>query len=580
MGPDRGQTEPENIRGEPELVMIVEPDVELRARPEGLTSSASVDISSLSQVLEDEDATIEPLYGSTEERIQDEVASVAAETDRDVPDLSVYYHVRVDEDRIEEVAERLNELETVEAAYVKPGGEPPEVIAEETSALNDMTPIAESPPAHTPDFVPRQGYLNAAPEGIDARYAWRFSGGRGRGFDIIDLEWGWNFSHEDLQENQGGVVGGTNSSNENFVNHGTAVVGEVGGDENDFGVTGIAPEAEVSAVAFSMPTARAVRLAANRLQRGDIMLLEIHRAGPRFDFQARRDQRGYIPIEWWPDDWAAIRYAVAKGVIVVSAGGNGAENLDDSIYDERPSGFPSDWSNPFQRGEHDSGSIVVGAGAPPPGTHGRNWGPDRSRLNFSNYGSIIDAQGWGREVTTTGYGDLQGGSDRNEWYTDRFSGTSSASPIVVGALATVQGILRRYGRTPLSPLRARNLLRSTGSSQQDGPNRPRSQRIGNRPNLRQLIPRAFRTRTWTGVQFRGTVPANRTRRWFTFRWPAQRHVLWTVVPTTPKRGGPQIRWNVQVERASHQYITYWISITNVTSTDVDIEARYAVLGET
>ncbi len=548
--------------------MVAKSDVELRARPEGLTSAADIDVSPLSDVLKEEGATIEPLFGTTEERIQADVDSVASESDFEVPDLSLYYYVHTDEDRMEEVAERLNELDTVEAAYVKPPAAPPEAVEiGEFEALNDMTPIAESPPAHTPDFESRQGYLDAAPEGIDARYAWRFSGGRGQGVDIIDLEWGWNFSHEDHQNNQGGVVGGTNSANNN---HGTAVIGEIGADENDFGVTGIASEANISAVAFSMPTARAIRLAANRLHRGDIMLLEIHRQGPR----------DWIPIEWWPDDWAAIRYAVAKGVIVVEAGGNGGEDLDDSIYDNRPSNFPSDWSNPFRRGERDSGAIVVGAGAPPPGTHGNDWGPDRSRLGFSNYGSMIDAQGWGREVTSTGYGDLQGGSNRNEWYTDSFSGTSSASPIVVGALACVQGTLRRYGRTQLSPLRARHLLRSTGSPQQDASGRPSSQRIGNRPDLRELLPRAFRTRSWTGVQFRGTVPANSTRRWFTWGWPAQWHVLWTVVPTTPRSGGPQISWNVQVERATHENITYWISITNKTSSSVDVEARYAVLGET
>jgi hypothetical protein len=33
-----------------------------------------------------------------------------------------------------------------------------------------------------------------------------------------------------------------------------------------------------------------------------------------------------------------------------------------------------------------------------------------------------------------------------------------------------------------------------------------------------------------------------------------------------------------VERASDQYITYWISITNHTAEQVNIEARYAVLG--
>ena len=149
---------------------------------------------------------------------------------------------------------------------------------------------------------------------------------------------------------------------------------------------------------------------------------------------------------------------------------------------------------------------------PPAGTHGRNFQPgwgdvyaDRGRCFFSNYGARVDAQGWGWEVTSTGYGDLQGGSDQNMWYTDQFSGTSSASPIVVGALACVQGVLRAHGRALLTSDRAIALLRDTGSPQEDGPAftfipnmagtgypqnhpaRPRTQRIGNRPDLRQLI---------------------------------------------------------------------------------------------
>ena len=82
---------------------------------------------------------------------------------------------------------------------------------------------------------------------------------------------------------------------------------------------------------------------------------------------------------------------------------------------------------------------------------------------------------------------------------------------------------------------------------------------------------------WDGVQFRGTIPAGQTYRWFTFNWPACWHVLWMVVPTSPRLGAPQIRWRVQVERASQNYITYWISITNLTPAPVDIEARYSVL---
>ena len=83
---------------------------------------------------------------------------------------------------------------------------------------------------------------------------------------------------------------------------------------------------------------------------------------------------------------------------------------------------------------------------------------------------------------------------------------------------------------------------------------------------------------WVGVQFRGTLAAGATQRWFTFNWPAHWHVLWTVVPTTPRPGSPQIKFDVQVERATDQFMTYWISITNVSPAPCDIEARYAVLG--
>jgi hypothetical protein len=326
--------------------------------------------------------------------------------------------------------------------------------------------------------------------------------GRGKGANVrlIDIEGAWRFTHEDLTQNQGGVVGGTMSTSIGWRNHGTGVVGEFGGDFTPFGITGICPDANVRAISIfgnDMSPAQAIVRAADMLSPGDIILIELHYPGPKFNFQERADQLGYIAVEWWPEEFDAIRYATTRGIVVVEAAGNGAENLDDDIYNQRPTDFPSDWTNPFNRADRDSGAIIVEAGAPPPGFHGMDHGPDRSRLDFSNYGDSIDAQGWGREVTTTSYGDLQGGISEDEWYTDAFSGTSSASPIIVGTLGCIQGILRARRRSPLTPARARELLRETGSPQQDAPGRPRSQRIGNRPNLRRLIPRALSSRSPT-----------------------------------------------------------------------------------
>ena len=249
------------------------------------------------------------------------------------------------------------------------------------------------------------------------------------------------------------MVAGTQIAGVDWRNHGTAVLGEYSGDTNTIGVHRDLLGRRSPA---PCPTAISDRPGRSTRRRrgcsaGDIMLLEMHRPGPRFNFAARDDQRGYIAVEWWPDDFAAIRNATSRGIIVVEAAGNGAENLDDALYQTPAPGFPAAWRNSFRRTNRDSGAIVVGAGAPPPGTHGRNHGPDRSRLDFSNCGALIDAQGWGREVTTCGYGDLQGGTNEDLWYTDTFSGTSSASPIVIGAIACVQGMAKARGRPVLTP---------------------------------------------------------------------------------------------------------------------------------
>jgi subtilisin family serine protease len=424
-----------------------------------------------------------------------------------VPDLSVYYHVTPGPDMsLGELAESLLGEESVAGAYVRPPAALPAKAAEVWQFnLNPAAP--PQPPAAPPgkpDFTGRQNYLGPAPEGIDAKYAWNLPGGTGAGIEILDLEWGWRFTHEDLGVCQSGVVAGDRSDDVDLENHGTAVIGILSGDHNQYGINGICPDALVGGVSLiSMSPVTAIWVAANHLRPGDIMLLEMHFPGPNsivdgVPFRENKEQLGYIPIEWWEDGLNVIRYAVSRGIIVVSAAGNGRENLDSASYDTFR-GFTNSWMNPFNSDNPNSGAIMVGAGNPPNGTHGRIhtlhkiYGEhedyeDRARCEFSNYGERIDAQGWGWEVTTTGYGDTSQGTDRDKWYTDGFCGTSSAAPIVAGALACVQGILlNEEGMNLLSPAAARMVLRDTGSPQVDADRRPAGQRIGNRPNLRELI---------------------------------------------------------------------------------------------
>ncbi len=476
-----------------ELIVIANPAAMVRVDGTGVPFAAMANTRSLADTFAPPNINLVPLFGRPEEQIRMRgLAPMAVEfgdTEGPAPDLSSFYRIDAPPERLRELAEQVRENEAFEAAYIKPFTELP--------FFHTAVPTRDDPPPVTPDFLSRQGYLRAAPDGIDVDHARTFDGGDGRGVGIIDIEGAWRFTHESLRHLDGLVGGGIPVADVDWRNHGTAVLGILGGAGKGHGVSGICPGARIRAISHNGPdqsSSKAIQQAADLLGPGDIILLEAHRPGPQSPdpFTANDQQQGYIAIEWWPDDYAAIVYAVRKGIVVVGAAGNGATNLDDPIYDKNPDAassfgpFPSWWVNPFRRTGLNSGAVLVGAGAPPSGA----FGPDRSRLDFSNHGIPVNVQGWGREVVTTGYGDLQGPTLFEDlWYTHTFAGTSSASPIVVGSLACVQGALKAAGRPPLNSARARELLRSTGTpqSRRTGQDRDDPERIGSRPDLKQLL---------------------------------------------------------------------------------------------
>lgn len=85
------------------------------------------------------------------------------------------------------------------------------------------------------------------------------------------------------------------------------------------------------------------------------------------------------------------------------------------------------------------------------------------------------------------------------------------------------------------------------------------------------------TQPQCGVQFTGSLAGNASGRWFTFNWPATWHLLWTVMPTSPRPGAPQIRLTVEVERASAEFVTYWLNVQNLTPDRVTFEGRWCLL---
>lgn len=326
-------------------------------------------------------------------------------------------------------------------------------------------------------FEPAQGYLCSAPDGIGAMGVWGLKGGRGRGVRICDIEGNWNLEHEDLPKNIA-LFGGDPIDDLGWRNHGTAVLGEMISKPSRIGCVGVSHRAngavQSAIVDGVFNTAAAIMNAARRLRRGDVILIELHAPGPRGP---------YVAMQYWDDIFSAIRAVTARGITVVEAAGNGGEDFGRSAY--AGSGL-----------RKDSGAIVVGAGIPPTNyydfdTRGASFrykknGVPRSRIWFSNYGRIVSVQAWGWHVTTLGYGDAQGGS-QDRWYTLRFSGTSSASPIVTGAVACIQGRARAKNGSPMSPGAVRSLLISTGTPQTAGPGVPLTQHIGPQPDLKRAF---------------------------------------------------------------------------------------------
>lgn len=368
--------------------------------------------------------------------------------------------VRVDvvDASVPAVLEMLRRDPNVEQAFAAPVFTLPKALTVELRRDDPSCPIT------TPSFESYQGYLGPAPHGIDAPAAWR-RGHRGAGVWFADVEGGWNAKHEDLPGDRITHVAGRPMRDPGWQAHGTAVLGEVVGRDNGKGVVGIAPDVErvFTASISGVAVADAIDRTARKLRAGDVLLIELQTAGPR---------GRWLPVEYWDDVYDAIHAATERGVVIIEAAGNGAENLDHPDYERK-----------FDRARRDSGAIMIGAGGPP-----RDGFSDREKLDFSNYGGRVDVQGWGRKVATLDYGDLQACDDtedkapRDRHYTNEFSGTSSASPIVAGAAVILEGVARTKGRV-LAPRELRDLLRRTGTPQAGDT----SLQIGPRPDLARAI---------------------------------------------------------------------------------------------
>lgn len=335
-----------------------------------------------------------------------------------------------------------------------------EMVEEEMLSLPAVVTPGDDP------YNTGQGYQDAAPTGIDARWMWTQTDGEGAGVGVVDVEGGWLVTHEDLAGKSPTLIHGVHSTVAGWVDHGTAVLGEIVATDNTVGVVGTAPAitsvrmSSIYDAAMTQHVDDALIAATAAMTAGEIMLIELQTGA-------------FLPEETVDSRLDVIRLATAQGILVVEAAGNGNDDLDAWMH--------SSAEQRLNRGSADfvdSGALMVGACVSTV-PHERWWA--------SNFGSRIDCFAWGENVTTCGYGDLDnGGGDPDKEYTDTFQGTSSASPIIVSAAALVQSRHQAVAGTFLSPMQVRILLSDPATGTAQGATVAGA--IGVMPDLAAIVP--------------------------------------------------------------------------------------------
>jgi hypothetical protein len=437
------------------------------------------DLSGLVQALEARPGTvIERLFSRPEDELEREKRRVEAKSLREQADKNLWYRLRVPAGTdLARLIDELNALKVVEIAYPEPLPAPPPGSTRSFSPAPPQVEV-EPPPVLapgfvTPDFEANQAYRNAAPQGIDAVAAEDVCGGRGSAVHIIDIEYSWNDQHEDLAAASGGLIANKTAADPfSSTDHGTAVLGEMIATDNGFGVTGLVPAADMNMVnannsedgydlADSIDTAHA------NLGDGDLIIIEQQASGPN---GCNNGTSGCVAVEWVQAYYDAIVSATSDGIIVLEAAGNGNENLDDTAT----------YGNPFPSGRADSGAIIVGSANYPGCTS-----PTHGRITSSTYGSRVNLHAYGECVTTTGYGTLQGGAT-NALYSNSFSGTSSATPIVTSAAAALSSVAETLSNVHLTSTQVRAKLAVNGTAQNTGTG-ANTGSIGPMPDLKEVL---------------------------------------------------------------------------------------------
>ncbi len=341
----------------------------------------------------------------------------------------------------------------------------PQVVYCYKSIATAIAPPSDIPPV-PPSFESEQGYIESDP-GVHMRYAWD-QGIIGTGINIKDIEYGLNVNHEELNDQNASIETGFTiheDTPEFFQEHGTAVAGIVYSDRGTYGASGLAYGAEEFILypewtqEDGIDRIRAISSAIQDSNEGDIIIYEIQ------SIVEDGEETLFVPSEYEQVIWDLTKAATDAGIIIVAAAGNGAQDLDSDFYQE-------------YRDRGDSGAIMIGAGTPD-STHEPL--SNQNLPSLGNYGSRVNVHGWGTGVFTIGKGNIQIGDDINQNYNTSFNGTSSATAMVSGCVAVLQGYYYDLTGGFLSSIQLRDLLIDTGTPQGEGVH------IGPLPNMENAI---------------------------------------------------------------------------------------------
>jgi len=327
-------------------------------------------------------------------------------------------------------------------------------ITEVRSVVPDLTvnwlePISVEPMANPASIGDDETYFGYqwGMDAIDAPEAWN-AGYEGEGVKVFILDSGIDAEHQDLAPNLNTSLSTSfvpgedwNVNQELNYNHGTHVAGIIAAADNNYGVIGVAPKAEIIAVkvlsentgsgSFSGINAGIVYAANNGANVINMSLgATLNKNGKFYDDQGNLTEK--IPSKFIQElvfaQQRAIDYAYKKGVTIITSAGNSGMNGDGngSVVV-----LPADLNN----------VITVSATAPLAWAYYPSTNLDEL-ASYSNYGrSLIDIAAPG--------GDFD--SPYNYWWYDMVlstnsnagwfwsAGTSMASPHVAGVAALIIG---------------------------------------------------------------------------------------------------------------------------------------------